>query len=158
MTSSGSPGGGPLPYCSAMAMVRLRTKKHFGISFGPHRFRTSLTTTQAVIDGKDPLGASLILGHSPDIGLKDYNCANALDASRRHDARISEAEDAAARMLGRRLNGASNKPATSRHSSNRRNKSEPATRRDIPGFPIPGQSKALTSPRKRAKRRGPQRG
>jgi hypothetical protein len=38
-------GDGPVSYCSAMGMVRLRTKKRFGVSFEPHCFRTSLTTT-----------------------------------------------------------------------------------------------------------------
>jgi hypothetical protein len=93
--------GGPMNRHSASSMVRFRTKLWWGIAVGPHRFRTSLTTTQAVIDGTDPLGPSLILGHSPDISLANYNRAVALEASRRHDALISTAEDAAARMLMR---------------------------------------------------------
>jgi hypothetical protein len=57
------------------------------------------------VDGTDPLGPSLILGHTPEVGLQHYNRANALEASRRHDARISEAENAAARLLGRPRGG-----------------------------------------------------
>jgi site-specific recombinase XerD len=80
-------------------MVRARTKARFGVAFGSHRFRTSLTTTQAIVDGANLLGTSRILAHSPAVALKHYNCAGAIEASRRHDARMDEAEDTAARML-----------------------------------------------------------
>ena len=93
--------GEPLSRNGATNMVRRRSGKEFGLPFSPHRFRDALTTTQAVIDGTDPLGPSLILGHSYEISLRHYNRATALEASRRHDARLNEAEDAAARMLRR---------------------------------------------------------
>ena len=80
-------------------MMRTRTKARFGVAFGTHRFRTSLTTTQAIVDGRNLLGTSRILAHSPAVALKHYNRAGALEASRRHDAYMDEAEDAAARML-----------------------------------------------------------
>jgi hypothetical protein len=80
-------------------MMRTRTKARFGVAFGSHRFRTSLTTTQAIVDGANLLGTSRILAHSPAVALKHYNRAGALEASRRHDAYMDEAEDAAARML-----------------------------------------------------------
>jgi hypothetical protein len=83
-------------------MIRSRTKARFGVAFGTHRFRTSLTTTQAIVDGTSLLGTSRILAHSPAVALKHYNRATALEASRRHDAYIDAAEDAAARMLRRR--------------------------------------------------------
>jgi hypothetical protein len=91
--------GSPLSEKGIEFMMRSRTKTRFGVAFGPHRFRTSLTTTQALVDGKNLLGTSLILAHSPAVALKRYNRAGALEASRRHDAYIDEAEDAAARML-----------------------------------------------------------
>jgi hypothetical protein len=92
--------GGPLLYAGFEKLMKTRTKAHFGVSFGAHRLRTSLTTTQAVVDGTDPLGAAQILGHSVEIGLRHYNRASSLEALRRHDALICEAEDAALRMLG----------------------------------------------------------
>jgi hypothetical protein len=80
-------------------MLRSRTKGHFGVAFGAHRFRTGLTTTQAQVDGKNMLGTSSILAHSPAVALKHYNRANTLEASRRHEAYIDAMEDAAARMF-----------------------------------------------------------
>ena len=83
-------------------MMRTRTKARFGVAFGSHRFRTSLTTTQAIVDGKNLLGTSRILAHSPAVALKHYNRAGAVEASRCHDAHIDELTDAAARMLRQR--------------------------------------------------------
>jgi hypothetical protein len=45
------------------------------------------------------LGTSAILAHSPAVAQKHYNLANALEASRRHEAYVDAAEDAAARMF-----------------------------------------------------------
>ena len=83
-------------------MMRTRTKARYGVPFGSHRFRTSLTTTQAIVDGANLLGTSRILAHSPAVALKHYNRAGAVEASRRHDVYMDEAEDAAARMLRQR--------------------------------------------------------
>ena len=80
-------------------MIRARTKERFGVAFGTHRFRTSLTTTQALVDGRNLLGTSRMLAHSPAVALKHYNRAGSLEASRRHDAYMDAAEDAAIRML-----------------------------------------------------------
>ena len=91
--------GGPLSEKGIDFMLRSRTKKHFGVAFGAHRFRTGLTTTQAQVDGKNMLGTSSILAHSPAVALKHYNRANTLEACRRHEAYIDAAEDAAARMF-----------------------------------------------------------
>jgi hypothetical protein len=51
---------------------------------GAARFRTSLTTTQALVDGKNLLSTSRILSHSPAAALKHYTRADGLEASRRH--------------------------------------------------------------------------
>jgi hypothetical protein len=83
-------------------MRRSRMKARFGVPFGTHRFRTSLTTTQAIVDGANLLGTSRILAHSPAVALKHYNRAGSLEASRRHDATMDEAEDAAVRLLRQR--------------------------------------------------------
>ena len=45
-------------------MMRRRTKARFGVALGSHRLRTSLTTTQAIVDGKNLLATSRILAHS----------------------------------------------------------------------------------------------
>lgn len=47
--------GGPLSYKGIETMVKIRTKAQYGISFGPHRFRSSLITTAAMIDGTNSL-------------------------------------------------------------------------------------------------------
>ena len=91
--------GSPLRRGALEARVRVRTRAQYGVSVGPHRFRTSLTTISAIVDGTNPLATALVLGHSAAVGLKSYNRANNLAASRSHDAYISVAEDAAARML-----------------------------------------------------------
>ena len=74
-------------------MIARRSKAHYGIGFGPHRFRTSLTTTRAMVGGNRPFDASLILGHSPTTSLKDYNRAYAIEATRAHDKRITALEE-----------------------------------------------------------------
>jgi hypothetical protein len=102
-------------------MMRSRTKAQYGIAFGAHRFRAGLTTTQALVDGKNLLGTSRILAHSPAVALKHYNRAGALEASRRHGAYIDAAEDAAARMLGQAPMQKS-KPVRSLHDLTRRRK------------------------------------
>jgi hypothetical protein len=76
-------------------MFRQRMKQRFGIGFGPHRLRSSLVTTAAVVDGTNAIGPALVLGHSPQTALKSYNRARSLEASRHHDAQINKAETAA---------------------------------------------------------------
>lgn len=90
--------GGPLSLGTMNSMIAKRSKARFGTGFGPHRFRTSLTTTRAVLGNDHPLDAPLILGHGPLVSLQHYNRANGLAASRAHDARIDAEEDAAGRI------------------------------------------------------------
>ncbi len=90
--------GGPLSHGAMNSMVFKRAKVRFGTGFGPHRFRTSLTTTRAVLGNDHPLDAPMILGHGPLISLQHYNRANGLAATRMHDARIDAAEDVAGRI------------------------------------------------------------
>jgi site-specific recombinase XerD len=134
--------GRPLSRSWATGMVRHRSGKAFGTPFSPHRFRDALTTTQAVIDGSDPLGPSLILGHSHEISLKHYNHATALEASRRHDACLTEAEDVAARMLRRPPGGWDEADVPSLHSLKRWQRRRPCPWRKTEntlhkGQPIP---------------------
>ena len=85
--------GGPLGRSGLDLMIARRSKARFGVGFGPHRFRTSLTTTRAAAGGSHPLDASLILGHSATTSLRNYNRARAIEASRAHDERIAQLED-----------------------------------------------------------------
>ena len=85
--------GGRLSEKGIDFMLRSCTKKHFGVAFGAHRFRTGLTTTQAQVDGKNMLGTSQILAHDPAVALKHYNRANTFEACRRHEAYIDAAPD-----------------------------------------------------------------
>jgi hypothetical protein len=114
-------GGDPWSEKGIDFMMRSRTKAQYGVAFGAHRFRAGLTTTQALVDGKNVLGTSRILAHSPAVALKHYNRAGALEASRRHAAYIDEAEDAAARMLGQ-APVQKPKPVRSLHDLTRRRK------------------------------------
>jgi site-specific recombinase XerC len=114
-------GGGPLSEKGIDFMMRSRTKAQYGVAFGAHRFRAGLTTTQALVDGKNLLGTSRILAHSPAVALKHYNRAGALEASRRHGAYIDAAEDAAARMFDQ-APVQKPKPVRSLHDLTRRRK------------------------------------
>jgi integrase len=75
-------------------MIAVRSRARFGVGFGPQRFRTSLTTTRAMVGGGGPFDSSLILGHSPTTSLRCYNRAGAIEATRTHDERIDALEDA----------------------------------------------------------------
>lgn len=80
------------------------SERRFGVAFGPHRTRDSLTTTSASEDPDHPLDAPAILGHGHTVSLKHYNRATALAASRRHASRLQqlrrESEHLARRAYG----------------------------------------------------------
>ena len=75
------------------AMVATRSRAHFGVGFGPQRFRISLTTTRAMAGGSHPFDPPLILGHDPTTSQRYYNRAGAGEATRAHDERVSALED-----------------------------------------------------------------
>ena len=85
--------GDPLGRSGLELMIIRRSKAEYGTAFGPHRFRTSLTTTRAMAGGNLPFDASLILGHSATTSIRHYNRAGAIEASRAHDERITQLED-----------------------------------------------------------------
>ena len=91
--------GEPLGKRTIADMIARRSFAQYGVSFGPHRFRTSLTTTRAIVGGDRPFDAALILGHSAAVSLAHYNRARNLEASRDHDARVSELEDTGPRKI-----------------------------------------------------------
>jgi integrase len=85
--------GRPLGESGVKLMIAARSKKHYGVSFGPQRFRISLTTTRAMVGGGHPFDTSLILGHAVTTSLRNYNRANAIEATRAQDGRIDALED-----------------------------------------------------------------
>ena len=85
--------GHPLGRSGVKLMIAARARKRYGVGFGPQRFRTSLTTTRAMVGGGHPFDPSLILGHGPTTSLRYYNRANAIGATRTHDERITALED-----------------------------------------------------------------
>jgi integrase len=95
-------------------MITRRSKAHYGIGFGPHRFRTSLTTTRAMAGGNRPFDMSLILGHSVTTSIRNYNRAQPIEASRAHDERITALEDDADPAFARRVSPVTQKPAIQR--------------------------------------------
>jgi integrase len=104
--------GSPLSRTGLEKVIGTRSKARYGVTFGPHRFRTSLTTTAALVAGNRPLDASAILGHTASISLTNYNRARAIEASRAHDERITELEDGDSPPRARRRVGqVSQKPA-----------------------------------------------
>ena len=82
--------GAPLVRTSISGLVWRRTLERFGVGFGPHRFRASLTTTLALESPSASLDASAILGHSPKVSLSSYNRATGLRAGHRHQDRIRD--------------------------------------------------------------------
>lgn len=100
-------GGRPLSRSSLVAQIRSKALKRFGVEFGPHRFRTGLTTTLALRNPNAPFDASLILGHSPAVSLADYNRATAVAASRRRHSHIQDLRQAT-EDLARHAFGTSN--------------------------------------------------
>lgn len=146
--------GGPLTYKAIQYVFRTRTKATFGLSFGPHCLRHSLTTIPAIVDGTNPLGPSRVLGHSAQVSVKHYNRATALEASRRHDARMGEAEDAALRLLGPQLGSVVDEDIVpSLHDLSRVRGPMPSPLLDMLGLPTPMRGEALTPTRIRNRRK-----
>jgi integrase len=104
--------GRPLSRAGLEHVVRTRSKTHYGIAFGPHRFRTSLTTTVALVAGNQPFDASIILGHHASTSLSNYNRARGIEASRAQDQRITDLEDGDSPPRPRRVGQVSQRPAT----------------------------------------------
>jgi len=93
-------------------IVRQRTADWFGEARGPHWFRKCLATTVALHAPHLALDAAAVLGHSPQVSLKHYNMATAVEAARRHDERVSQLKRETAGLAAR----AFRKEAGSRHS------------------------------------------
>jgi hypothetical protein len=81
--------GTPLTVSGIVNMLWRRSGARFGHHFGTHRFRKSLTTTQALESPETPFDAPLILGHSPEVSIAHYNRAKAIASSRRHSERLA---------------------------------------------------------------------
>lgn len=82
--------GTPLKKGPLAGRIWRLSERRFGVAFGPHRLRASLTTTSALENPDHPFDAPAILGHSAAISLKHYNRATAVAASRRQDNRLQQ--------------------------------------------------------------------
>ena len=82
--------GGPLAKSSISGLIWRRTLERFGVGFGPHRFRASLTTTLAEESPSAAFDAAGILGHTPKTSLSNYNRAKAIHAGIRHANRLQK--------------------------------------------------------------------
>lgn len=95
--------GRPLKATSISGLMWRRTLERFGVGFGPHRFRASLTTTLVTENPSAPLDAPTILGHGPKTSLKHYNRSKAIAATHRSTNRLrtlrAETEDLANRAF-----------------------------------------------------------
>jgi integrase/recombinase XerD len=82
--------GTPLKKGPLAGRIWRLSERRFGVAFGPHRLRASLTTTSALENPDQPFDAPAILGHSAAISLKHYNRATAVAASRRQGNRLQQ--------------------------------------------------------------------
>jgi len=73
--------GEPLSADNISDMIQRQSKRHFGIAFGPHRFRHALGTTAPLTDPAHPGVAAAILGISGHMVEKHYNLASQADVA-----------------------------------------------------------------------------
>jgi hypothetical protein len=82
--------GGPLTVNAIKDMIRTRSRRAFGTSFGPHRFRHAMGTTAPMTDPAHPGVAAAILGISGRIVEKHYNLASQADVASTFHASLRE--------------------------------------------------------------------
>jgi integrase len=87
-------GGTVLHVTSIGYIVRQRTTQWFGEGRGPHWLRKCLTTTAVMESPELALDAARLLGHGPEVSLRNYNLANASGAMRRLSKLISTKREA----------------------------------------------------------------
>jgi len=81
--------GDPLSIAAIQTIVRRRTGRALAQAIGPHAFRASLATTDAVDGASHCLDASVRLGHADaTTTLQFYKRATAMAAGRRHGERL----------------------------------------------------------------------
>lgn len=80
--------GGPLTVGYIQKMIRTRSKRAFGTSFGPHRFRHAMGTTAPVTDPTHPGVAAAILGISGRMVEEHYNLASQTDVASKFHASL----------------------------------------------------------------------
>lgn len=73
--------GTPLVQSSLQVMIYRRTKKRFGVSFGPHRFRHAVATTAALRASDQPHLAASVLNITRDVADRHYNRARQVQSS-----------------------------------------------------------------------------
>ncbi|MBS5905389.1 MAG: site-specific integrase [Acetobacteraceae bacterium] len=87
-------GGTVLHVTTIGYIVRQRTKQWFGEGRGPHWLRKCLTTTAIMESPELALDVARLLGHGPEVSLRNYNLANASGAMRRFGKLISAKREA----------------------------------------------------------------
>ena len=82
--------GTPLVQMSIQVMVHRRTKKRFGIGFGPHRFRHAIATTAALRGSDQPHLGAAVLNISSSVADGHYNRARQIRSSLDHEALLEQ--------------------------------------------------------------------
>jgi integrase len=93
--------GGPLTVRYMQKMIRCRSKKAFGRSFGPHRFRHAMGTTAPLTDPAHAGVAAAILGISERMVEAHYNLARQADVASKFHASLRK-NRAATQSVARR--------------------------------------------------------
>ncbi len=85
--------GLPMTKATISNMIRLRSKKEFGIGIGPHRFRHAMATSVTIKDPQNSMISAQLLAISHSMVQKHYDRASDSVAARRyHEALIGERE------------------------------------------------------------------
>lgn len=84
-----SRGGTVTPKVIQNQLAKL-SRRRFGISFGPHRFRHAIATTAALRDPGHPGLAAGVLGGSAEVIEQHYNRAGQIQATQKHAAMLEQ--------------------------------------------------------------------
>ncbi len=93
--------GEPLSAGNIADMIHRQSKRSFGMSFGPHRFRHAMGTTAPLTDPAHPGVAAAVLGISSHMVEQHYNRASQADVAESFHASLRE-QRAHLQSLGRR--------------------------------------------------------
>jgi hypothetical protein len=93
--------GRALTIAGISLIIRRESKRRFGFSFGPHRFRHALGTSAPLADPAHPGVAAAILGISPKMVEAHYNRANQARVAERFLGSLSK-QRAALKLRARR--------------------------------------------------------
>lgn len=83
-------GGAPLRQRSIETIIRRQSQRHFGETFGTHRFRHAAGTLAPISDPTQPTAAAAMLDHSTAVLQKSYNLGQQEEAARRFQASLAK--------------------------------------------------------------------